>query len=434
MSKETQLTVFLAGSTVEVISALACISGLEIRNAVVFVERNISFGWEAMNRLLTAARDRFPAVRFIELEIQRPSSDEFAGRGWRSFVRRWHTTHSIRKQWDETCRAQCGMDLAAFGGRVREVYFTVLNDYVITFLAACPRAIRVFYPHGFDHPRRQQVKDWPYLIRPRSIGTALGTLSLQTRHFGPGGLVVGVIGALLPGITTVSLPFTGVNQVLTFCSGITYIPNEVVKIPGLADIFRWLLQLPAWAGLLRERRDQSKGESLLLLLGEYNTHPIWEKNRDYGSVHRQLLQKVSQLTGLKRIVIKAHVRSDGSAAEWLADYLKELEKGWNIEVLPLALSGLPVEALALTGEFGAACSLGSCSLPPALGFGMPHYVSPTVAAVFDKGWQGRSFWAKYEPGARMLIAEGICLDVDRKAKEAAGNAPSFIEETRTQSM
>ena len=71
MAKEAALTVFLAGSTVELISALACIAGLGVREAVVFVERNISFTTAAMDPLLAGARERFPRVRFIELAIER---------------------------------------------------------------------------------------------------------------------------------------------------------------------------------------------------------------------------------------------------------------------------------------------------------------------------------------------------------------------------
>ena len=119
-----------------------------------------------------------------------------------------------------------------------------------------------------------------------------------------------------------------------------------------------------------------------------------------------------QKTGLEHIVLKAHVRSDGSAAKWLAGFLKSRKPGWNIEILPQALSGLPVEALALTGEFAAAGSLGSCSLPPGLGFGMPHYTSPIAACFFDNGWRDNPFWVKYASATKMLIQEGICLDVD----------------------
>lgn len=411
--------VFLTGSTVELISALACLAGLGISDAVVFVERNISFGWAAMDPLLANARSRFPTVRFIELEIKRPVPKKPGERGWNSFIQRWLATQSIRKQLDAACRAHFGMSLNVFGARVQEVCFTWLHDYVQVFLASCRGQVRVYFPEGFDPPQRQQVRDRGYLVRQRSMRTAIETFTQQKKHFGIGGLVLGILGRLLPGVTTVCLPFTGVDRVLVFRADIDYVPNEVVRVPGLKETFQWMLQLQPWGDLLRERRITAESRSVLLLLSEYNWHPIWEKNRNYGLAHLRLLQTVSQATGLKRFVIKAHVRSDGSAAEWLASFLKGEEKSWEVEILPLTLSGLPVEALALTGEFAAACSLGSCSLPPGLGFGIPHYVSPTASAVFDGGWQEHYGGPKYATVAHTLIEEGICRDLDKELNERA---------------
>jgi hypothetical protein len=421
MANEVPKAVFLAGSTVELISALACLAGLGISDAIVFVERNISFGAAAMDPLLAAARSRFPTVRFIELEIKRPVPKKLGEREWNSFINRWQEARSIRRQLDAACRAHFGMGLKSFGARLQDVYFTGLHDYVLVFLAASREKARVFYPHGFDHPRRQQVRDNGYVLCRRSLRTAFETLAQQRKEFGPGGLLLGILGRLLPGTSTVSLPFTGVDRVLTFRTDVDYVPNEVVKVQGLVDTFQWLLQLQPWGDLLRDREGRIRGGSLLLLLPEYNCHPIWEKNRSYGLAHLRLLQTMSQATGLKRFVIKAHVRSDGSAAEWLARFLKEQEKAWEIEILPAALHGLPVEALALTGEFAAACSLGSCSLPPGLGFGIPHYVSPAASALFDEGWQAERFWEKFADSARMLIEEGICRDIDKDSKEGVGN-------------
>ncbi len=421
MANEVPKAVFLAGSTAELISALTCLAGLGISDAVVFVERNISYGTVTMDPLLAAARSRFPTVRFVELEIKRPAPEEVPRKKeWSSFIKRWQAARSIRSQWDAACRAHFGMGLKSFGARLQAVYFTALHDYVLVFLAACHAESRVFYPHGFDNPRRQDATDYAYVVRRRSVRTVIGTFTQQKKHFCPGGLVLGALGHLLPGATTVCLPFTGVDRVLTFRTGIDYVPNEVVKVPGLAETFQWLLQLPPWGDLLRDRESRAGGSSLLLLLPECDRHPIWEKNRNYGLAHLRLLQTMSQATDLKRVVIKAHVRSDGSAAEWLARFLREQEKAWEIEILPPALHGIPVEALALTGEFAAACSLGSCSLPPGLGFGIPHYVSPAAAALFDEGWQEAPFWVKYADGDRMLIEEGICRDIDRELNKPAG--------------
>jgi hypothetical protein len=414
MASEVPKTVFLTETTAQLTAVVACLASFGISDAAVFVERNISFGWAAMDPLLASARSRFPTVRFIELEINRPVPEEHVRRIWTSFGRRWQGVRSIREQLDAACRAHFGMGLKPFGARVQEVYFTALHDYVLVFLAACHEKTRVFYPHGFDHPRRQQVRDCAYLLRCRSVRTAFGTLARQKKDFGIGGLLLGILGRLLPGTSTVSLPFTGVDRVLTFREGIDYVPNETVKVQGLADTFQWLLQLQPWNALLQERKMTAGGSSVLLLLSEYNCHPIWEQNRNYGTAHLQLLQRMSQATGLKRFVIKGHVRSDGSAAKWLASFLKEEEQSWEIEIMPSLLHGLPVEALALTGEFAVACSLGSCSLPPGLGFGMPHYASITASAVFDGGWPEYFGGPKYADEVRMLIEEGICRDLDQE--------------------
>lgn len=419
MANQTASTVFLAGSTVELISALTCITSLAIPEAVVFVERSISFKTAAMDPLLAAARARFPAVEFIELAFGLPPLKKTTGTVGSSLARQWGIARFFYRRWDTACRTNFGVSLRSFAAGVREVYFTVLHDYVRVFLAVCHDRARFFYPHGFDHPRRQQVRDYAYLVRHRSVRTAIRTIAQQKRNFGWGALLVGVLGRLLPGVITVGLPFTGVDRVLTFRSNIDYVPNETVAIPGLADTFRWLLQLPPWNDLLRGRQNQARNGSLLVLLSEYDLHPLWDENRNFGIAHLRLLQTVSQVTGLRHFVIKAHVRSDGSAAQWLAGFLKEREKGWEVEILPLALSGLPVEALALTGEFGAACSLASCSLPPGLGFGIPHYVSPAASALFDEGWRGEPFWEETATLAHILIGEGICCDIDKKMQPLA---------------
>ena len=416
---EVPKTVFLVETTVQLTEVLACLAGLKIEEAAVFVERNLSPGTTAMDPLLASARSRFPKVRFIELEIKRPPPRKLGERYWNSFFVRWREVRSIREQLDAACRKHLGAGLQSFGAQVQTVYFTLLHDYVLVFLAACSQAKRVLYPHGYISPLHHQAKeDLVYLYQRRSLRTLTGTLARQIRDFGIGGLALGVLGRLLPGITTICLPFSGVNQVLLFRSDIDYIPNEVMQVPGLADVFQWLLQLPPWNGQLQERRKHGSGKSVLLLLSEYGWNPIWEKNRSYGLSHFKLLQAMSQATGLKRFVIKAHVRSDGSAAEWLIRFLKEREPGWEIEILPLMLSGLPVEMLALTDEFMAACSLGSCSFSPGLGFGIPHYVSPVAATLFDEGWE-HPFWAKFAGVARALIKEGICRDLDQEIKRDA---------------
>lgn len=427
MAKKIPKTAVLAGSTVEVISALACVAGFGLDDAAVFVERNISFRTAALDPLLAAARKRFPSVQFVELEIQRPAPEYLPRKmGWNSFLTRWNLTRSLRGQLDAVCRAKFGLGLDAFCKQLETVYFTGLHDYVQVFLAACKRTPRVIYPHGFDQPSRLILKREKFLHHRRCLMNAVATVREQRNLYGTGAIVMGILGRILPRATTICMPFTGVDRVATFRSGIDPVPNEVIKVDTLADTFQWLLKGSPWRELLRGREGRARAGSLLMLLSEYNTHPVWEKNRNYGSSHQHLLKAVLGLTGLKRLVIKAHVRSDGSAAKWLASYLSSNTSGCEIEILPLALSGLPVEALSLTGEFAAACSLGSCSLPPGLGFGMPHYVSPSAAAAFDEGWRDDPFWVKYVHVDRMLIEEGICIDVDEMISSVAAGAAKVV--------
>lgn len=403
-------TVFLAGSTAEVISALACIRGLRIEEAAIFVERNISFGGGTMDPLLAAARRAFPEIAFIELRLNRPATST-------GFGARLQRTQSLREQIDAACRLEFGGSLAQARALVREVYFTALHDYVQVFLAVCKKSKRILYPHGFDHPRLQQTRDTPYLLNQRGMRTVLPTLPAQWREFKPGGLAQGVFGRVARR-AAVCLPFSGVDCVITFREGIDYVSNELVRVKTLEETFRWLLGEPPWVELLHSRK-APPGGAMLLLLSEYNRHPIWEENRNYGPSHLHLVREVRRQTGATKVVIKAHVRSDGSAAQWMADYVRANEEV-AAEVLPTALHGIPVEALALTGEFIAACSLGSCSLPPGLGFGMPHFVSSEASSLFDKGWV-TPFWAEYSEVVRVLVKEGICKEVERSGDTASSS-------------
>ena len=121
------------------------------------------------------------------------------------------------------------------------------------------------------------------------------------------------------------------------------------------------------------------------------------------------------MSGPPHVVIKAHVRSDGSAAEWLAGRLSREIPGLKVALLPGSLHQLPVEALASAASFSCACSLGSCSLPDDIGIKVPHYVSPAAAEEFDRAWV-QPFWANYEGISLRLVEEGICRNVDQESE------------------
>jgi hypothetical protein len=84
-----------------------------------------------------------------------------------------------------------------------------------------------------------------------------------------------------------------------------------------------------------------------------------------------------------------------------------------VSILPDTLNRIPIEALALLGDYSAACSIGSVSLPKGLGFGIPHYFYKDAASLFDKGWI-EPFWVNYENSCELLAADGIGYLLDNK--------------------
>ena len=410
MPKRFPSTVFLASTPTEIISALSCIESLQIAEPILFIERNISFGDEILDLLLQTVRRRFPSVRFIQIrvDISIPNRS-FIGEPLRLFIHRIESAYHFRKQLDSICQAELGVSLDELSLHLKQVYFTWLNNFVLIFLAACGPAKRIIYPHGLDMPRQQHVREYGYLLGRRSWLTLWRTLSQQFHEFHIGGLFHGLLGFLFPKFR-ICLPFTGVDQVLTFRDDIDYVPNEVIHVKGLAKTFKWLLSEQPWAGLLEGWQTAFGENSILVLLPECNLNPLWEYNLNFGNAYLKLIQAVVTKTGSQKILIKAHPRSDGTAACWLLKFLNAQEKDWQIKMMPIALSGIPVEALVLTGLFNAACSLGSCSLPPGLGFGFPHYVNESASALFDKGWL-QPFLVSYAKGAQMLIQEGICEEI-----------------------
>jgi hypothetical protein len=294
---------------------------------------------------------------------------------------------------------------------VREVYFTYTHDYVLSFLTICPNSSFIFYPHGFDQPRSQAVDRWPYLFRKRSIQTLITTLPNQFRDFGIGAILRGFVGSLLRR-QDILLPFPGVDRVITFRTDKTVPHNRISRVTTLEETFRWFLGIPPWKEALDKALGSSSG-SLIVLLPECNRNPIWERNTNFGQAHANLIKALVFKFPASRIVLKQHIRSDGSAALWLCQYLACALPSVHVSILPDTLNRIPIEALALLGDYSAACSIGSVSLPKGLGFGIPHYFYKDAASLFDKGWI-EPFWVNYENSCELLAADGIGYLLDNK--------------------
>jgi hypothetical protein len=190
------------------------------------------------------------------------------------------------------------------------------------------------------------------------------------------------------------------------------VATRLRKLDNLIETFAWLTSVPPWVGPLERARQTIPPHAVVLLISEYNRNPIWEENLRWLEAHLELARRTLQRTGSECLVIKGHPRSDGTASVYLQEACRQAMPSVAVHGVSHDLLPLPIEALALGLRFAAACSLGSCSLPGDIGIDVPHYTSPSMGELFDQGWRGTPFWAKYAQVTRMLIAEGICQDVD----------------------
>jgi hypothetical protein len=405
-----KINLFLAGSPVEVVSGLACIAELQPENPVFFIERNISLNRHAIDILVKAAASRFPQVSFEFFTLERAGLGLQTNGTWTRQSRLlW--VRQIKASIDQATRKSFGMSLSQFGEHVEMVHFTALSDYVRILLEACAACPRALYPHGFDNPRLQQIQDTPFLYQPRGVLTALGSLRKMKATAGLGEILVSTLSRLF-GRSATCVPYVGTDFVYTFRSSTPQIPNQLVRLTQLRSTFEWLTEITPWKEGLEQAKQVISSNSVVLLISEYSRNPIWEENRHWANAHLLIARATLERTRSKSLVLKAHPRSDGSAASRLAQILREELPDVQIHLLPSDLSMLPIEALALSLEFSAACSIGSCSLPSDIGIDVPHYASPEAGKLFDEGWVGSPFWAKYHDVTKMLISEGVCLDVD----------------------
>lgn len=437
MSQYIPKTVYLAESSVQLIGVFACLQQFGEQGTLVLFENSHTYGDSGIDELLAAGRERFSQAAIIKIQVPEYSGANYGRMTVMGFLANWRHTIAIRDAIVEQCQRELGIGLPDLRRNVTEVYFNHPHLYVLVFLGLVPSASFITYPHGFDQPRIDAVANRPYLYRKRSFLTLLSSLPEQLAEFRIGMLLRSILGR--PTGVYTALPFAGVDRVVTYRSGVNHLSNKVVRVTTLESTLRWLLANDPWKKLLAGTKPQM-GKSVIVLLPECNRSPIWEMNRHFGFAHRILLREVLAKVAVREIVLKAHVRSDTSAARWLCDYLAAEFPNHVISILPVLLSRIPIEALALADDYVAACSLGSVSLPKGLGFGMPHYVVEEAARMFDSGWT-QPFWHNYEASCRVLEDEGICTILAGKStsspiEKRAGSQsrPSGIEQRRSFSI
>lgn len=399
-----KINLFLAGSPMEIISGLACIAETKPNNPVFLIERSINANSTGINMLLEMSAKRHPDVAFHFFTIARQKGSR--GSGLATLLRRrirW--IKNLRSQINKAVQDTLNMTLDRLGDEVACIHFTYLSDYGRVLLGACWQCPRALYPHGFEHPRKHQIRDEPHLYMPRGILTAIRSLPHVK---GRGELLVSILYRLCCKRLT-CLPYDGTDVVYTFRQSPLNIKTKLIHLHELKTTFQWLTSSPPWKDELAKACRHIAAESVVILLSEYQRNPIWEENRNWAEAHLNLARATLRQVGSTSLVIKAHPRSDGEAAAHLHQMATQAMPDVTCHLLDDMLYLLPIEALAMGLEISAACSLGSCSLPSDIGINVPHYTSSTIARHFDKGWVGEKFWLSYENTTKVLEAEGICI-------------------------
>jgi hypothetical protein len=405
-SSSAMIDLFLAGSPTELISGLACISQIRPARPVFLLERNSTACDSAFEQLIEAAKLRFQEAEFRSFRLDRKGLGQNRHGQWDA-LSRIRYTRQLRQRIDASIRQSFGVGLDQLHGQIHAVYFTYLGDYAKILLEALRKRPRFFYPHGFDHPRSEQIRDLPFLFQQRGLRTALRSLPHLKSIAGWGEIGLSAMMRAV-GLSGTCLPYEGTDAVYSFRRLPLITETPLRRVGTLRETFEWLTGIRPWADALQEARSWLTDRPVMLLLSEYDRHPIWEENLHWEDAHLRLAQATLRHTGSSALVIKAHPRSDGLGAARLQDRIHREHPSINCRILPTSLSTLPVEALALALEFVAACSIGSCSLPSDIGIDVPHFTDVEISAYFDHGWHGTPFWASYADLSQMLVDEGIC--------------------------
>ncbi len=398
----------------DIVAGLACISEVQPLSPVFFIERNSSLNWLTLDQLLDAAKCSFPGIAFHTFALDQDGLRRSGSSKNLGFRNRIYWIRELRARVAVAVQETFGLPLEELNKKVDTIYFSNTNDYTRVLLEACRECPRALYPHGFDHPRQQQIQETPFLFQPRGLLTAVRSLQYMKAASGIGEPIISSIYRLGRRKAT-CFPYDGTDKVYTFRESTLEISTELVRLNSLKKTFQWLTSISPWREELEKARCKISQQSVILLLSEYSRNPIWENNRNWAEAHLAIARATLSTTGTTSLVIKSHPRSDGTAAAYLHYLAMHALPQVTCHLLPDSLSILPIEALALALEFSAACSLGSCSLPGDIGIDIPHYTSSRISTFFDEGWNGIPFWAKFGQIAQMLVSEGISRDIDTLA-------------------
>lgn len=316
------------------------------------------------------------------------------------------------------------MHSSATGRTIDSIYFSCFSHtYERVCLGLFPKAQRVLFPHGLGSPSDNEIANAPWLFRPRSLANFLDSMIMigRSRRSAqdansqiPKRELLSSFLRLPTALPRTCVPYSGTDQVLTYRSNSSVGGHTAIKhVSSLGDTLRQICRSDTFSADYKLWRDSFKQASIMLLLSEYERNPIFENNTAWLECYKQLVRRVCQKTGIRQFTIKAHPRSDRTAADFLAKAVRASMPEVEIEVLPARLSHLPVELFAFDASIIGACSMGSESLAPDIGLPhIPHYASSSLADLFDNGWVGPPFWLRFGPFLRAEIREGFYQDLD----------------------
>lgn len=406
-----------ASSPIEFWSALGCLQGRDTGRPVFVTDQQSVYAQATLADCEAVAKLLYPEALFVRLLPPRAPA---LGRGKSAL---W---------WIEDYRLQLyqalGMDDAtrpsATAHTIKSVYFSCFSHtYERVCLGLFPKAQRVLFPHGLGSPTDNEIANTPWLFQPRSwtnflysmimIGRARRSAQNVNSHISKRELLSSF--ARLPmALPRTCVPYSGTDQVLTYRSKPPVGGSTVVtRVSSLGDTLRQICRSDTFCAAYRHWRECFKEASVMLLLSEYERTPIFKHNTAWLECYKQLVHRVYQKTGIRHFTIKAHPRSDQTAADFLAKAVRASMPEIEIELLPARLSHLPVELFAFDTSILGACSMGSQSLAPDIGLPhIPHYTSSSLADLFDSGWVGSPFWLRFGPFLRAEIREGFYQDLD----------------------
>ena len=410
-------TIVCASSPTEFWSALACLRGQKTRRPVFITDQQSVHSPSALADCEAVVKLLHPEALFVRLShCQKPTPDGRAPALWR--------VEDYRLQLCQSLGIENTMRSSATTHAIKSVYFSCFSHtYERVCLGLFPNAQRVLFPHGLGSPGNYELADTPWLFRPRSwanflismvmIGLARRSAQSVNSHIPKRELLSSLL-RLMTARPGTCVPYSGTDQVFTFRSKLPNGENPYIKhVPSLNDTLRKICRSDRFSAEYRHWREGFKEASMMVLISEYERTPIFRHNTAWSECYTQLVHRVHQKTGIRHFTIKAHPRSDRTAADFLAKAVRARMPEIGIEVLPAKLSYLPVELFAFDASILGACSMGSESLVPDIGLPhIPHYASPSLADLFDSGWVGSPFWLRFGPFLRAKIREGLYQDLD----------------------